>query len=210
MSIQEGGDWMAVKHFKPNPKYLVKMRLVMTLIGVLLMICGALFGWLVGLDEGPRTGSYVTLGFFLGDLLWWIPAMILAGFYYRSLRYEIHDDEVIVHVGIWTKSVKHVPYRTVTNVKTNRDIFDRWLFGIGSLNVQTAGMSGAKGAEESLVGLENVEEVYNIVAKSLRKFRVGMAPTAAGSDDEAAPAMGGTLGELLEEVRAIRQAIDKK
>jgi uncharacterized membrane protein YdbT with pleckstrin-like domain len=209
-SIEKGGKDMDIKYFNPNPKYLVKMRLIMFLIALLIMICGVLFGWLIGLDEGPRVGANVTWGFLLGDLLWWIPAMILAGFYFRSLKYEIRDDEVIVHAGIWTKSVKHVPYRTVTNLKVKRDIFDRWFFGIGSLNIQTAGMSGSTGAEESLVGLDNVHEVYDIVAEKLRKFRGGMAPTAAGGEEETVLDPGGVMAELLREVRAIRQAQEKK
>lgn len=201
---------MEAKFFNPNPKYLAKMRLIMTLIAVLVMGLGALMGWLIGLDEGPRVGSYVTIGFFIGDLAWWLPAMILAGFYFRSLKYEIRNDEVIVHVGIWTKSVKHVPYRTVTNLKVARDIFDRWLFGIGTLNIQTAGMSGTTGAEERLVGLDNVNEAYDIVATKLRKFRVAMSPTAAGAEDETDRESSSALGELLAEVRAIRQTMEKK
>jgi len=108
-------------------------------------------------------------------------------------------------VGIWTRSVKHVPYRTVTNLKTNRDIFDRWFFGIGSLNIQTAGMSGKTGAEESLVGLPNVQDVYEIVSNRLRQYRGAMAPTAAG--EESAPG-GDTLAAMLSEVRAIRKRIE--
>ena len=204
------GKVMDVKYFNPNPKYLVKMRLIMTLVAILIMACGALLGWLIGLDEGPRVGAYVTLGFLLTNLLWWLPAMILAGFYFRSLKYEIRDDEVIVHAGIWTKSVKHVPYRTVTNLKVRRDIFDRWFFGIGSLKIQTAGMSGSTGAEESLLGLENVSEAYDIVAAKLRKFRGGMSPTAAGVEGEADMDSSTLLGDLLNEVRAIRKTLEKK
>ncbi|MFH1754654.1 MAG: PH domain-containing protein [Candidatus Latescibacterota bacterium] len=200
---------MQIKYFNPNPKYLIKMRLIITLIAILIMALGVLFGWLIGLDEGPRVGAYVTLGVFLADLLWWLPAMILAGFYYRSLKYEICDDEVIVHVGIWTKSVKHVPYRTVTNLKVGRDIFDRWMFGIGSLNIQTAGMSGSTGAEESLVGLDNVQEAYDLVAAKLRKFRGGMPATAAGSESDTEVATSEVLGNMLAELRAIRQSLDK-
>jgi uncharacterized membrane protein YdbT with pleckstrin-like domain len=207
---KQRGIEMDVKYFNPNPKYLMKMRLIMTLIAILIMVCGALMGWLIGLDEGPRVAAAVTWGFLLGNLLWWIPGLILAGFYFRSLKYEIRDDEVIVHVGIWTKSVKHVPYRTVTNLKVRRDIFDRWFFGIGSLNIQTAGMSGNTGAEESLVGLENVNEAYDIVATKLRKFRGAMSPTAAGVEGEEDMASSAVLANLLQEVRTIRKNMDKK
>ena len=135
--------------------------------------------------------------------------MLLTGPYYRSLSYEIQDDEVIVHVGILTKSVKHVPYRTVTNLTVKRDILDRWLFGLGTLNIQTAGMSGQTGAEERLVGLTNVQEVYEMVVTELRRFRGGMAPTAAEAESASAVVSADALSAILAEVRAIRQALEK-
>jgi hypothetical protein len=99
-----------------------------------------------------------------------------------------------------------VPYRTVTNLTVKRDILDRWLFGLGTLNIQTAGMSGQTGAEESLVGLPNVQEVYELVVTELRRFRGGMAPTAAEVEGE--PSVANALNAILAEVRAIRQALE--
>jgi uncharacterized membrane protein YdbT with pleckstrin-like domain len=133
---------METRTFRPNPRYRAKLFLVMTVIAVAVMAAGLLLSWLVGKDEGPQAARDVIFISLLLDLAWYLPAVLLIGPYFRSLMYEIQDDEVIVHVGIWTKSVKHVPFRTVTNLKVNRDIFDRWFFDLGSLNVQTAGMSG--------------------------------------------------------------------
>ena len=144
--------------------------------------------------------------FLLLNLAWYLPTLLLIGAYFRSLMYEILDDEVIVHVGIWTKSVKHVPFRTVTNLKVNRDIFDRWFFGLGSLNVQTAGMSGKTGAEEALLGLPNVQEIYKLVRSRLRRYRGAMAPTASEEEGEQGV---DTLGAILTEVKAIRTAVEK-
>jgi uncharacterized membrane protein YdbT with pleckstrin-like domain len=134
--------------------------------------------------------------------------MLLTGPYYRSLSYEIQDDEVIVNVGIITKTIKHVPYRTVTNIEINRGILDRWIFGIGTLKIQTAGMSGQTGAEEELVGMENVHEVYEIVVKELRKFRGGMTPTTAEEEILSESEHSNAVNEILEELRAIRGAIE--
>ncbi len=200
---------MKTLEFKPNPRYLHKERLIFTLITLLIAAFGIVMGYLIGRDEGPRVGSIVTQVFLLVDLAFWFSAMVLTGFYYRSLSYEIHDDEVIVHVGIVTKSVKHVPFRTVTNVKFKRGILDRFVFNIGTLNIQTAGMSGTTGAEESLVGLENVQELYDIVANRLRLFRGGMSPTAADTDEIPAGPADHTLAAILEELRAINQNLTK-
>ncbi len=88
-------------------------------------------------------------------------------------------------------------------------ILDRWFFGLGTLNIQTAGMSGQTGVEETLVGLTNVQEVYEIVATQLRRFRGGMAPTAAEVEPEGPAELGETLSAILTEVRAIRSALRK-
>jgi membrane protein YdbS with pleckstrin-like domain len=199
-----------MRRFKPSSQYLTKLRLIITIVALLILVGGVLISGLISADPGSDTDDallflVVTV---VIDLLWWVPALILIGAYYRSLSYEVQDDEVIVRVGIWTQSVKHVPYRTVTNLAVKRDILDRWFFGLGTLNIQTAGMSGTTGAEESLVGLTNFQEIYEIVATELRRFRGGMAPTAAEVEGEPALASTDTLNAILTEVRAIRRRLE--
>lgn len=194
---------------KPSKSYATKLRVIFTIVALLVAVAGYLFGVLVGIDEGPRVATIIFAVFLIVDLAWWIPALILAGVYYRSLSYEVQDDEVIVRVGIVTKSVKHVPYRTVTNVTIKRGILDRYMFNMGTLNIQTAGMSGSTGAEESLVGLANVQEIYDIVVRKLRLFRGGMAPTTAEVDIEPGASSSDVLNAMLLELRAIRKNTEK-
>lgn len=201
---------MQTKTFKPSPKYLYKLLLLFTLLALVIPIGGVMLAWLIGRGEGAGAGVVTLVIVVVADLIWWVVAVILIGPYYRSLSYEVQDDEVIVRVGILTQSVKHVPYRTVTNITIKRDIFDRWFFGLGTLNIQTAGMSGTTGAEEKLVGLPNVQEVYDMVVTELRRFRGAMAPTAAEVEPGAAVAATDTLSAILAEVQAIRQALEKQ
>jgi len=81
------------------------------------------------------------------------------------------------------------------------------MLGMGTLDIQTAGRAGQTGAEESLVGLSNVQEVYETVSTALRRFRGAMAPTQAGVEviSEAE-----VLSALLDEVRAIRRGLSEK
>lgn len=199
---------------QPDPKYQQKMFLVALFVGVLGLLFTLAMAIPIGLSEG---GNALLIAVLIGigaNALYLIPWFLLIPPYYRSLTYEIQDDEVIVRVGIITKSVKHVPYRTVTNLEVKRDPFDR-LLGLGTLKIQTAGMSGQTGAEESLVGLVNYQEIYETVAVALRRFRSAMAPTAAGEDLPAAaagldPSMNAdTLASLLAEVQAIRELLSE-
>ena len=202
---------MKAQSIAPNRKYLFKMRLIATIVALAILAGGVLLGTILALTGEIRLGGAIALVMITVVLngLWWLIALILSGLYYRSLRYEVQDDEVVVHVGIWTQSVKHVPYRTVTNIQVKRDIVDRWL-GIGTLNIQTAGMSGQTGAEERLVGLSDVQGVYESVAGELRRFRGGMAPTQADVEVEPTAGPQGGLGEILAEVRAIRRALEER
>ena len=165
-----------VKTLRPSPDYQQKLRWEFSLIAVVILLFGVGIGWLISLDseiggQAIRMALLITGGL---DLLWWLPAMILVGPYYRSLHYEIHEDEVIVHVGIWTQSIKHVPYRTVTNLTIKRDILDRQ-FNLGTLEIQTAGLSDSTGrAEQSLVGLVDAQTAHERLAVHLRRFRGSM------------------------------------
>jgi uncharacterized membrane protein YdbT with pleckstrin-like domain len=190
--------------FTPNQKYLIKMFVSYSLIAFLILIGGGLIAIPFSFDN--TGGAVVLMGITLaGAFLFWIVSMLLAVPYYRSMKYEVQEDEVVVHIGILTQSVKHVPYRTVTNISVKRDILDRWFFNLGTLEIQTAGISGQTGAEEKLAGLENVQEVYEMVVAQLRRYRGAMAPTVA--EEEAQP--GGPAeefrAELLQEVREIRR-----
>lgn len=195
---------MPEREFAPHSKYQVKMMVNISLIAILIILGVGLLAYLIGLDDSNAGSNLFTVGAIL-DALFWLIAMILSVPYFRSLSYEIRADEVIVHVGILTHSVKHVPYRTVTNITVKRDIFDRWFFNLGSLNIQTAGMSGQSGAEEKLVGMENIQEIYQIVVTELRRFRGGMTPTA-GLESE----VSDVSESLLNEVKVIRQLLEKK
>jgi len=200
---------MNTMHIKPGGSYLRKLWVTYTIIAILAVLVAYLFGLLVGIDEGYHVTIAITIYAAIFAGLFWAISVILSVFYYRSLSYEIQDDEIIVRVGIATKSVKHVPYRTVTNISIKRGILDRFMFDIGTLAIQTAGMSGTSAAEQSLVGLEDFQAVYDDVVAKLREFRGAMSPTAAGEEIVAEAAGTDVMGSMLEELKAIRRSLEK-
>lgn len=194
--------------FGPDERYQTKLLLTVGLIGLASFLGGLALAIPIGLDAGGGAG--VVIGLVVIVVLAVVcltPAFVLMPLYYRSLRYEIHDDEVIVRGGVITHSVKHVPFRTVTNLKVTRGPLDR-LLGIGAVHIQTAGMSGQTGAEETLAGLTDYNDVYQQVAGALRRFRGAMAPTQA--EEELAVGDEQVLAGLLREVRAIRELMEKQ
>ena len=194
----------------PNRRLITKFVLFwLSLFIVIAGFCG-LIGLIISAenDHGMQ-GLLIGVGV---NLVWLIPALLLAEPYYETFQYEIQDDEVIVRAGIITHSVKHVPYRTITNLEVRRDPFDR-LLGFGALRIQTAGMSGQSGAEETLSGLPNVDDVYQTVVAALRRYRGALPPTQAGEEITGAAAdllsQTDALAAILQEVRAIRAALDR-
>jgi membrane protein YdbS with pleckstrin-like domain len=158
-------------------------------------------------EAGPRTLPKAVIVSLIVNAVWLVPGLLLTGPYYHSLRYEIREDEVIVRAGIITQSVKHVPFRTVTNLTVKRGPLDRWVYNLGTLDIQTAGASGSTGPEESLAGLADYAEAYEAVATELRRFREGMAPTGVQPEEEAAHEDEKYLRLILTELQEIRKCL---
>ncbi len=194
----------------PGPALRTKLFTIVILVGVLAVIGLYLLVWAIANDNGAEDpGSIALLVTIIANVIWIVPLMLGIVPYVNSLRYEVQDDEVIVYAGIITRSVKHVPYRTVTNLKVMQGPFDR-LFGLGTLNIQTAGMSGQQGAEESLIGLTNFQDVYDRVAGALRRYRGAMSPDQAGEELIPAASDGQMLTAMLNELKAIREVLERQ
>ena len=196
---------------RPNRRLITKFALIWLLIFVLVAAFCGLIGLAIGSDDGNGlTGLLIGVGV---NVIWLIPALLLVKPYYETFQYEVQDDEVIVRSGIITRSVKHVPYRTITNLEIRRDPFDR-LLGFGSLKIQTAGMSGQSGAEETLSGLPEVDDVYQMVVTALRRYRGALPPTQAGEEGvgEAVSLepQSDMLASILQELEAIRATLERR
>jgi membrane protein YdbS with pleckstrin-like domain len=153
------------------------------------------------------------------NLIWLIPALIIQPFYINSIEYSVKAEsgetmpEVYVKKGIVTVTRKHVPFRTITNISSKAGAFDR-LFGIGSVNIETAGYSGTSqaGPEEKLEGIVFYEEVRDFILNELRKFR---DPYVTGTEvvlpvEEPVPRGPGLDDEILITLREIRDLLRGK
>ena len=145
-------------------------------------------------------------------LLFWtaifIPALILLPFYVNSMEFIVHGDEVVVTKGLFNRTVKYCPFRTVTNISTMAGPFDR-LFGIGNVFVHTAGKSGQQtGPEEKLEGLPLYDEIRDYILKQLRAYtHPGQVISAAR---EVSINRQTFYQEYLTELREIKQILKEK
>ncbi|MGY5858831.1 MAG: PH domain-containing protein [Candidatus Thorarchaeota archaeon] len=185
--------------------------------------------YLISLDEHWSHAALMSqwLGFvnfwaFIGNMIWLIPALIGITIYIRSIEYSVISEsgeaspEIYVKKGIVNVTKKHVPFRTITNISSRAGVIDR-LFGIGNVEIQTAGFSGGptgkSGPEEKLEGIKAFEGLTEFILGELRKFR---DPYTTGTEvvfprDDAVPRLEGTLDdEILTAIRDIREILRTK
>jgi len=164
----------------------------------------------------PFTYLYAAIMIFVFVL----PFCILYPPYFRNFEYSVISasgetmPEIYVKKGLLNITKKHVPFRTITNIASRAGPLDR-LFGIGTVEIETAGYSGAnqQGPEEKLEGLVFYEEVRDFVLQELRRYR---HPYATATEiipgvDEPIPDIPDSLDdEILKTLREIRDILREK
>ncbi|MDH5403057.1 MAG: PH domain-containing protein [Candidatus Heimdallarchaeota archaeon] len=150
-------------------------------------------------------GILFALGFLI--LIYLIFAMFYL-LYYKTIRYEIKENEIHVFRGLITKSHKIVPFRTITNMDLKRGILDR-LFSIGSIEIQTAGSGSAFLPEERLDGilLADIEPLREHILNKVRLITGGSAGVTHDNDQYSDVYV---LQQILDELRLLRVDLTQK
>ncbi|MHA2363261.1 MAG: PH domain-containing protein [Candidatus Hodarchaeales archaeon] len=160
------------KIFRPIRSYYHKLYLKAL---VILMICFLTieFRFIFFLDHNFSLIELIYLGIYILifiSLLFLIPIRILINHYVHSFEYLVHGHEVVVKKGLLNKTEKHVPFRNVTHIKTRYGIFDR-LFGIGTIEIQTAGVKGkSRKPEEKIEGIVVYREVAYYILNQIKRI----------------------------------------
>ncbi len=169
--------------FGPDKKYLQKRQLVafMWFFFALIVTLGTFLGLYFG--GGNKTTALIVL-FSVGGVVvvWYILWIIYLSYYYKSMVYQLKENEMIVQRGVFQKIEKNVPFRAVTNLAVFRSLFDR-MFGIGTIRLHTAGYSGTPLPEENIEGLVNYQEVYDKLIAKIRPLQA-MTPRASVEVEE--------------------------
>jgi membrane protein YdbS with pleckstrin-like domain len=140
---------------------------------------------------------------FMVPLLFWLAA------YFRSLAYSIADDALKGQKGVFWKRFVTVPYHKITNVDITQGPLQR-RYNVATIHCQTAGAGGQQGgrAELKIEGVGDGEGLKEAIMERVKDSAVvgteGPRPKAAG-----APQLD-TLGQVLKELQAIRQLLEKQ
>jgi uncharacterized membrane protein YdbT with pleckstrin-like domain len=211
--------------FRPISAFLYKLFLyiISAFVAVTAMILG--FGGFlafvvsIGNDGTSEFATFIignlpflTSAYFTIAIIIMICAAILSIFYVRGIEYQVGEREVIVKKGIINKMEKHIPFRTITNISSRYGVYDR-IFGIGTVQIETAGKSGAQtGPEEKIEGIPNFLEVRDEVLEVLRQFRHQYATTTETPDVgivEPSKTTSSFEQQLLNELKDIKDILSK-
>jgi uncharacterized membrane protein YdbT with pleckstrin-like domain len=197
---------------KPDKKLITKQWLTLFTISLLILIAALILQILIPLKKNvyPEEVSIIVWPIAFGViLLMWLISVPLIILWIKNLHYFIEDDRVTIYKGILTKQQQNIPYRAITDFVLRRSLYDR-LFGIGAIRIQTAGQShNGTGYEGQLSGLVNWEDLHQELRKQLRSINYKTEPTTVGTESSK-PLTGDKTDLILEELRAIRKALENK
>jgi membrane protein YdbS with pleckstrin-like domain len=134
------------KKFHPHPNLKKVYCIYLTLAAAVpLLVCSfAIYAVAVYAPEVWRSSWYlVTLPLLVviaivAFVAYWIPK------YFASITYTLTSDEVLVERGVWWKMKHTVPYARVMSIDVIQGPLSR-RFGIGSVQIYTAGYTGPAG-----------------------------------------------------------------
>jgi uncharacterized membrane protein YdbT with pleckstrin-like domain len=171
-----------------------------------------------GMSAEPRPHPNLMVYYALGSLLlgpfFW--AMLLPMYFrFRTLRYRFDEEGISMRWGILFRREISLTYARIQDIHLSSNFVERWL-GLARIQIQTA--SGNAGAEMTIEGLQEFEEIRDYLYSRMRGTR--LAEPAAASTAGAAPALPAgaadlseltqTLRAVAEELRALRAEADAR
>lgn len=154
---------------------------------------------------------YVLSSFLLGPFFFF--ALVPLYFRYHTLRYRFDDQGVSMRWGILFRREISLNYARIQDIHLASNFVERWL-GLARVQIQTA--SGSSGAEMTIEGLQEFEQVRDFLYTRMRGARRLGVPRAAAAAP-AAHAAGGVadddvaaaLRDVAVELRAVRSLLER-
>jgi putative membrane protein len=135
-------------------------------------------------------------------------------FRYHTLRYKFDDEGISMSWGILFRRQVNLTYRRIQDIHLTSGILQRWL-GLADIHIQTA--SGSAAAEMTIEGLLEFEQVRDYLyqrmrgtQESPRAGRAAGAVAAAPGAGEASGELVAVLGEIRDELRLARAALEQR
>lgn len=190
--------------FKPSPK-LKWMYILINLLSFIIY-CVLPVAFLQIIKQHPRH-LYDIWSLVIGvvGLLVFILLQLYLPAYVRTLKYELSSEDLRVQGGVFWRRKKVIPFHKITNLNTLQGPFER-RFGLGHLNIQTAGHGANTSPEGKMVGLEDFDRIKEEV---MQKVRLVKSEAIALEDKPPERTQQQLLKEMLEVLSRIEKKLQK-
>jgi uncharacterized protein len=132
-------------------------------------------------------------------------------FRYHTMRYNFSDDGISMRWGVLFRREIIVNYRRIQDIHLKSNIIERWL-GLARILIQTA--SGNQSAELTIEGIKEFELLRDFLYARMRGVKdhshTSVATGASSERQGHGDQLAAVLREVVGELRAVREAIEKK
>lgn len=152
-------------------------------------------------------------------------ALIPLYFRYHTMRYRFSDEGVSMSWGVLFRKEINLTFARIQDIHLTSNFVERWL-GLARIQIQTA--SGSSKAEMTIEGVREFRPLRDFLYARMRgakgldpvdalavSERAGSSAISAGGGvakpeaaDDTALELAATLGAAVDELRAIRQALE--
>lgn len=153
---------------------------------------------------GTAVAGLLTVVVLIGLLI--LLFLPLTYFSRKHTDYVVTNKSLYVKTGILSTNIESVGADKIQNTEFSQSFWGK-KFGYGSIDISTAGSSGAEISFDSVADARDVRETVS----SLRKEggTTGASGTSGSADAGASGESEANLSELVEELRAIRESLER-
>lgn len=148
---------------------------------------------------------YVITSFLFGPLFF-IPLIYLY-FRYHTMQYSFDEEGISMKWGILFRREIMLTYARIQDIHLTSNIIERWL-KLARIQIQTASASAS--AEMTIEGLHEFELVRDFLYTKMRGVRHGHTTEHAATPAAPSNEVAAALREVATELRAVREALERR
>jgi uncharacterized membrane protein YdbT with pleckstrin-like domain len=154
----------------------------------------------------PELLKYYILSSFLFGPFFFIP-LIYFYFRYHTMQYSFDEEGISMKWGILFRREIMLTYARIQDIHLTSNIVERWL-QLARIQIQTASASAS--AEMTIEGLHEFEPVRDFLYSKMRGVRHHGVATTPTPEPEPTNDLAAALHEVANELRAVREALERR